>query len=168
MGLQPFICIFAFNYIHAIVLHPPSLYYSTSNITNCIRCLQNVRPAQEWCQCNRCDDMPTKTESLCCQMVTSTSDKCHERYNYEDGPWKCITQHPGVDELLKPAPLEVIWNNFQCYHGKLYYFFGLLYNLYSLWLCYNQGILCFGSYGNFEQAGCILAFASKYYQCACV
>ena len=62
--------------------------------------------------------MPTHTESICCQGVTPAYNRCFERYNYDDGPWKCITDHPGINELLAPAPLEVIWQSFKAYHGK--------------------------------------------------
>ena len=74
-------------------------------------------------------------------MVSNTSEECNVRCNYEkDGPWTCITQHPGVDELLRTTHLEVILNIFQCYHGKSYYLFGLLSNVYS-WCLLLLGLL---------------------------
>ena len=89
--------------------------------------------------------MPTKTESLRCQMVSNTSEECYVRCNYEDGQWTCITQHPGVDELLSPADLEVILKNFQCYQSKSYYLFGLISNVYSRYSLY---LFCLKASGN--------------------
>jgi hypothetical protein len=72
-----------------------------------------LQPAEVWCKCGHCQDMPTKPEAICC-IDHDISVKLHER----DQEFKCITDHPGVLELLQDAPLELAWNNYLCYHSK--------------------------------------------------
>ena len=58
--------------------------------------------------------MPTVPECVCCKTHDCVSGKLNDRGQTFD----CITNHPGVTELLQDAPLEVVWNNYLCYHGK--------------------------------------------------
>ena len=57
--------------------------------------------------------MPTVDECVCCQSH-DISVKLTDRETL----FQCITDHPGVTELMAEAPLEVAWNNYLCYHSE--------------------------------------------------
>ena len=69
--------------------------------------------------------MDKRCECVCCYGYTSSYDRRFERYDQDAGPHRCITDHPGVLELLAPAPLEVMWENFKSTHGKYFHVFSL-------------------------------------------
>ncbi|XP_067928028.1 uncharacterized protein [Watersipora subatra] len=69
-----------------------------------------IPPATEWCVCKRCQDMPSLPECLCCHDA-EFAHRLHDRGEHE-----CLCTHPGVDELVAPAPLELGWNNYLRYH----------------------------------------------------
>ena len=88
----------------------------TSNTSRCMYFsifIQVVEPASEWCTCGRYQDMPTIDECICCQ-----SHDIKVKLNDRGEQYQCITQHPGVTELMAKAPLEVAWNNYLCYHRE--------------------------------------------------
>lgn len=65
---------------------------------------------EAWCQCGRCQQMPTAAQRICCAD--------HDTSNKMTDEMRCITEHPGVLDLMKPAVLEVAYTNYLCYHGK--------------------------------------------------
>lgn len=70
-----------------------------------------------WCQCGKCTAWPERLMNVCCQDHEIWKTK-----NYDgNGPdIKCITQLESVNDLLKPGPLRVMYNNYKTYHGKQY------------------------------------------------
>ena len=73
-----------------------------------------LQPASEWCQCGKCQNMPTFTECICCINHHLVADKLTDRGQQ----FKCITDHPGVLEMMAPAPLESAWNSYLHFHRK--------------------------------------------------
>ncbi|XP_067937131.1 uncharacterized protein [Watersipora subatra] len=75
-----------------------------------------IPPATEWCVCKRCQDMPSLPECLRCRDAEFVHH-LHDREEHE-----CLCMHPGVDEPMVPAPLELRWNNYLRYHNNLFHF----------------------------------------------
>ena len=55
--------------------------------------------------------MPTRAEAICCQ----THDISEKMVDFEEVD--CITQHPGVQQLMADAPLELAWSHYLHHHG---------------------------------------------------
>ncbi|XP_067941000.1 uncharacterized protein [Watersipora subatra] len=69
-----------------------------------------IPPATEWCACERCQDMPSLPECLCCHYAEFA------HCLLDRGEHECLRMHPGVNEFVASAPLELRWNNYLRYH----------------------------------------------------
>lgn len=71
-------------------------------------------PAKEWCQCGKCHPWPEKAMNVCCRNhdIWCTAD-----YGQEEPVIGCIAESQNIQDLLRPAPLRMMYNNYKTYHG---------------------------------------------------
>jgi hypothetical protein len=70
-------------------------------------------PTEEFCTCGYCQNEEFRDQCVCCH-----NHDAQFRLQERGQELQCIHQHPGVDELLADAPLELAWNNYKHYHGE--------------------------------------------------
>ncbi|XP_060077579.1 uncharacterized protein LOC132557107 [Ylistrum balloti] len=68
----------------------------------------------DWCQCNRCQLMPTTSECVCCEEISQVK---HVR-DEVDGI-RCITDHPGFQTIcLDIFVLRTAYEGYRQYHNR--------------------------------------------------
>ena len=65
---------------------------------------------RRWCHCGKCAFMPTREQNVCCRNHDAASARVLPET-------QCITENPGVEQLLQEAPLEMAYNQYLVYHG---------------------------------------------------
>ena len=69
-----------------------------------------------WCesQCDKCHAWPEPLINVCCVRHAIWETRTYDG----DNDIKCITELKSLNDLLKPGPLRVMYNNYTTCHGK--------------------------------------------------
>lgn len=74
---------------------------------------QYVPPdTKEWCVCQKCQAWEVPEMNVCCQ---------HHQIWHNANPEEqlsCITESTDIQDLLRPAPLRMMYYNYRAYHSK--------------------------------------------------
>jgi hypothetical protein len=71
-------------------------------------------PVDQWCRCGKCQPWETQRMNVCCRdHAIWNTKRQHENIN-------CIAEAEDVQDLMKPAPLRVMFQNYCSSHNNTF------------------------------------------------